>query len=169
VIVALEKLLDAWALKLCNRLLHLLCVGIFPFAVGVLGVEVIFAPGRNEGSRLLLGVEFIPVVVFEPVVILEVLRAVEPEPIGRFPLNEFIDEVCRLAAPAAWNLLQLYLDLLRKDVVPNFFAIFPDVRPLAKHAFIGYHTHREVVYSHAMVLAAHHLRSHVTGRTRCVL
>lgn len=70
--------MDAWALQLRDRFLHLLSVGIFPFTVGILGVEVVLAPGRDERRHLLLRVEFVPVVVSEPLMVLEVLRAVEP-------------------------------------------------------------------------------------------
>jgi hypothetical protein len=79
VVVALEQLLDAWSFELSDGFLHRLGVGVLPFGVGVLGVEVVLAFGRDERSRLFLLIEFLPVIVFEPLMVLEVLRSVESQ------------------------------------------------------------------------------------------
>jgi hypothetical protein len=161
VIVALEQLLDARPFELSDGFLHRLSVGVLPFGVGVLGVEVVLAFGRDERSWLLLLIEFLPVIVFEPLMVLEVLRSIESQSVRWLALNELVNEVSRLGAPASGDLLPFDLDLLGENVIPDLFAVFPDVRALAEHALVGNNAHCEVVNSDAVVLTAHHLGSHV--------
>jgi len=67
--------------------LHLLSIGVFPLRVGVLGIEVVFALGWDERRTGLFMVELVPVVVLEPLVVLQILRAIQAETVGRFPLD----------------------------------------------------------------------------------
>jgi len=93
--------------------------------------------------------------------VLEVLRSIESQSVRWLALNELVTEVSRLGAPASGYLLPFDLDLLGENVIPDLFAVFPDVRALAEHALVGNNAHREVVNSDAVVLTAHHLGSHV--------
>lgn len=67
--------------------MHLLSIGVFPLRVGVLGIEVVFALGWDERRTGLLMVELVPVVVLEPLVVLQILGAIQAETVGRFPLD----------------------------------------------------------------------------------
>jgi len=53
-------------------------------------------------------------------------------------------------------------------VVSNFLAVFALVGTLAKHAFVGNHTHRKVVHSYAVILSTHNFGGHVARRATCV-
>lgn len=66
-------------------------------------------------------------------------------------------------------MLPLNLNLLRKNMVTDFFAILADVGALAEHALVGDDAHCKVVNGYAVVLAAHHLWRHVARRSRSVL
>jgi len=59
-------------------------------------------------------------------------------------------------------------DLLGKDVVSDLLPVLAVVGALAEHAFVGDHTHGEVIDSDAVILPAHDLRRHVAWRPRRV-
>ena len=99
----------------------------------------------------------------------EHVRALLSESVARLALYELVDEVSGLVGPIAWDLLLVDLHLFRQDVVADLLPILPVVWSLTKHAFIGDHTHCEVVDSNAVVLTAHDFRRHVARRSRSVL
>jgi hypothetical protein len=79
----------------------------------------------------------------------------------RLALYKFIYEVGGLSAPPMRNILLLYLHLLAQNVVANLLAVLTLIGSLAKHALVRNHTHRKVVYCHAVVLAAHYFGGHI--------
>ena len=56
------------------------------------------------------------------------------------------------------------LDLFRKDMVTDLLPVLAMVRALAEHTLISDYSHREVVDGDAMILSAHDLGSHISGR-----
>jgi hypothetical protein len=102
-------------------------------------------------------------------VLLHLFRAVQAQSVLRFALNAFVYKVHGFATPALGKISLLDLDLLRKNVVADFFAVLPDEGTLAEHTFVGDDSHCEVVHRYAVVLAAHHFGGHVAGRSRGVL
>jgi len=75
-IISSKKFLNTWSLQLCLVLLHLLGICVFPFAVRVLGIKVIFSQRWDEGRRNLFVVKFIPIDITEPRVLLHFLWTV---------------------------------------------------------------------------------------------
>ena len=111
-IIAFKKLLDAWSLQFSDVLKHLFRVGVLPLTVCVLGVEVIFSPGRDKRCRHLLLIKSLPVEAQEPRMFLKNLWAFFSESISWFSLNEPVNEVSGLVWPASWDLIVMNLDLL---------------------------------------------------------
>ena len=127
----------------------------------------IWLEGRLE---LFLG-QLLPGVVLEPRVVLDLVDAVESQPLGLLSLDQRVDEVPGFRRPPLRDFFLLHLDLLRENLVPDFFARPAQVWPLpvnldypAEHAFVADDSEREVVDLHAVVLPAHDLRSHITWR-----
>ena len=54
-------------------------------------------------------------------------------------------------------------------MIANLLSVLPVVRPLAKHALVGDHTHCKVVDGDTVVLTAHDFRRHISWRARGVL
>ena len=150
-------------------LLHLLCICIFPLTIGVLCVEVVFRLWGDEGGGPFFCEEFVPVVVFEPHVLLDFFWSIETQSACGLALDEFVDEISSLTTPTLRNFLLFYLDLFRKDVVSNFLAVFSLIGTFAKHAFVGNNTHRKVVHSNAVILSTHNFGSHVARSATGVL
>ena len=146
---------------------HLLFIIVLPVAISVLGIEVVLV-GRHEGGRDLPGVQIIPVVSLEPYVVLDLLWAVQAKAVDRLPLNQLVDEVGRLEAPACGNLVLADLHLLGEDVVSDLLTCLAYVRALTIHALVADDTHGEVVNCHPVILSTHHLWRHVPGGPRGV-
>ena len=96
---------------------------------------------------------------------LEDLRALLSESIARFALDQFVDKVGGLSSPTTGDLLLMDFYLFRQNMIANLLSILAIVRPLAKHALVGDHTHCKVVDSDSVVLATHDFRSHIARRT----
>lgn len=148
---------------------HLLGVGVFPLAVRVLSVKIIFLSWRHKGTSPLLLQELVPVKVLEPNVFLDLFGTVQAQARGRLPLDELVDKISGFPAPPVGNILLLDLHLLGQDVVTDLLPVLPLVGTLTEHALVSDDTHREVVNRDAVVLPAHDLRGHVAGRTAGVL
>ena len=161
VIVAFEKLLDAWSIELGLVLNHSLWIGIFPFTVCVFRIEIILVLGRDKRSLHALWYERFPVEIGEPLVVFEHVRAFFAKAISWLALNQFVDEVGSLDWPAWWDVLLVNSYLLLKNVLANFLSIFTMIGPLAKHAFVRNDAHSEVVDCHSMVLTAHYFWCHI--------
>jgi hypothetical protein len=73
-----------------------------------------------------------------------------------------------LGAPAPWDIFAFNLHLLREDMVSDLLAVLSNVWALAEHALISDDAHGEVVYCNSVILAAHHLGSHVARSAGCV-
>jgi len=65
-IISSKKFLNTWSLQLCLVLLHLLSICVFPLAVRVFGIKVIFSQGWDKGRRNLFVVKFVPIDITEP-------------------------------------------------------------------------------------------------------
>ena len=87
------------------------------------------------------------------------LRAIQPQSVNRFSLNEFVEEVCGFQTPTRGHFLFSDLDLLRKNVVSDLLSVLPQVGSFAEHALVPNHPHREVVHCHSVILTTHHLGS----------
>ena len=85
-VVSSEQLLNAWSFKLCNRLLHLLCIGVLPLRVSVLGIKIVLTLRRNKWRVRTFVKQLVPVIVLEPFMVLKVLGTVQPKSVGRFSL-----------------------------------------------------------------------------------
>ena len=130
-----------------------------------------------KGSRLtwdkwcqkLLGDESLPVDVAQPLVIFDLVRAAEPQSIGRLSLEQFVDEVCGLHGPAVGYVRLPQVDLLGEDLVANVLPRFPRVGPPSQHEFVSDHAQSEIVNLDAVVLATHNFGCHVAWRARGIM
>lgn len=98
-IIAIEEGLHTVTTKEQRVLSHLLFIIVFPVAVSILCIKVILIR-RDEGRRNLLGKKLLPVKTFEPNMLLDFLRPVEPKAVDRLSLNEFVNKVSSFKAPA---------------------------------------------------------------------
>ncbi len=146
-------------------LLHLFSISIFPFAVCIFCIKVIFSKGRNEWRRNLFVVKLVPVYIAEPQMVFHLLRTIQPESTCRFSLNKFVNKICSFTWPSLRYLLLLYLNLFRKNVISDFFSIFALVRPFSVHALICNYSHCEIINCHAMILSTHYFWRHISGCT----
>lgn len=89
--------------------------------------------------------------------------------IARFALNQPIDEVSRLDGPSPRDFVRVDLDLLGENVVTDLLPVLAMVGSFAKHAFVSYHAHGEVIDCNAVILSAHNLGCHVSRCPRSVL
>lgn len=113
--------------------------------------------------------KLLPVKVTKPHMLLHLVGPVEAYPVRGLPLDQLIDEVGSFHGPARREVALLQYHLFFKYLITYFFPILADVGPPAKHKLIKYDAQREIIDSYSVILAAHHFRSHVSRRTRCVL
>lgn len=146
----------------------MLAVLVLPLAVRVDGVKVVFV---RRGERTLHAhvEQVVPGEITQPRMVLNVLRTVQTKSVQRLSLNQSIDEVSSLNAPALRNFGALDLDLLGQNMLSDFSPVSAGVRSASEHAFVAYDAHGEVVDSHAMRLLAHDLGCHVAWSSRGVL
>jgi hypothetical protein len=131
-IVAAEKVLNRVSPKEQRILLELFCILIFPRVncISLFLIEIFLILLRHiRGNQFLLK-QCLPVVVFEPNVLFDLMRPVETESISWLSLKAFVNKVGCLNRPALRDLMTTYLYLLRENIVPNVFSGFPIVRPL---------------------------------------
>lgn len=114
-------------------------------------------------------IKLVPIIIFEPLVIFQVLRTIQSESIGRFPLDKSVNKICGFGTPSSWNLVSFNLYLLRKYVITDLFAIFPYIWSFGKHTLVRNYAHCKVVDRNTVVLSAHHFWCHVTGSSRSIL
>ena len=100
--------------------------------------------------------------------ILDVLRPIETESVQWLALNQTIDEIGGLDGPAGRDVSFADLNLTGQDVLSDLPPVASGVRSAAKHTLEPNDAHGEVVNSHSVRLATHHLRRHVAWRTRSV-
>lgn len=167
-IVPLEQLLNARSFQLGLMVQHLFRVGIFPLGTGIFGIKIIFVLRRYKRRLHTLFLQSFPVKAGKPGVFLDHVGSFATEPTCRFPLNKLVNEVGGLDAPASRNFVLPNHDLLRQDVVSNFFAIAPLVRSASVAAFVRDYSHREIIDCDAVILPAHYFGSHIAGCTRGV-
>lgn len=96
-------------------------------------------------------------------------RPIQSKPRRWLSLDQFINEIGGFSSPPVRYFVSLNLNLLRQNVVPNFFPVFALIRPLTKHTLVCDHAHREVINCHRVVLATHHFRSHIARSARGIL
>ena len=168
VVVSVECLLEDLLVEQLHMLLDLLTVLVAPFAIGVSGVKIV-GIGRYERCSEALIQQIIPGEVAEPRMVLDVFRPIETETIQRFALDQPVDEVSSLDRPAGWDVRLPDLNLTRQDVLSDLAPVASGIRSAAKHALETNDAHSKVVDSHAVRLAAHHLRRHIAWSARCVL
>lgn len=94
--------------------------------------------------------------------ILDLLRAVQSQPVYWLSLYKFINEVCCFKTPTRRHLVLSNLYLFRQNVISDFFPSLSDVRAFSIHALVSNDTHSKVINSDSMVLSAHHLRCYIT-------
>ena len=88
-------------------------------------------PGHKWRRNLLPG-QFSPVEVLQPLMFLQLLNAVETKTRLLVSLQQFVDKVHRLKAPAHRQLLLRYLGLVSQYFVPDFLPGIAHVRSLSK-------------------------------------
>ena len=91
--------------------------------------------GDEWGSEFLFD-DLLPVNIFEPYVLLDLIWAVEPEPVRGLPLYQLVNEVCGLQTPSLGQIGLLQHDLLLEDLVADLLPRLPDVRSAAHHEFV---------------------------------
>lgn len=94
-IVPVEEGLDAVSAQEHRVLSHCLGVVVLPFAVCVLGIEIVLL-GRHEGALHFLFQKRFPIEVLEPDMLHYIRRPVQPQPIYRLALDQPVNEVGRL-------------------------------------------------------------------------
>ena len=62
--------------------------------------------------------------------LLDLMRAIQAESVGRLPLQALVDEVCGLDGPALGDLVTSDLHLLGKYVIPDVLPGFPIIGSL---------------------------------------
>ena len=62
--------------------------------------------------------------------LLDLMRAIQAESIGRFPLQALVDEVCGLDGPALGDLVTPDLHLLGKNVISDVLPGLPIIGSL---------------------------------------
>ena len=67
--------------------------------------------------------------------LLDLVWAVEPEPISGLSLYQLVDEVGSLQTPALGQIGLLQHDLLLENLVADLLPRLPDVGPAAHHEF----------------------------------
>lgn len=87
----------------------------------------------------------------------------------RLSLNHFIDEISCLDWPSTRDIALLYLNLLWKNVVSDFFSWFTNIWSSSKHALVCHHAYSKVVDASSVIDSAHYLGSHVTGCSWSIL
>ena len=113
--------------------------------------------------------EYIKIIASKPRVFLDLNGPSVPEPVFRFPEDEFVDEISCLYGPAARNVSAPDLNLFTEDVVSDLSSGAPEVRTLAEHELETDDADGVVVDCDAVVVSAHDLWSHVPGRAGGVL
>ena len=113
-----------------------------------------------------------PGVIFNPRMILDFAWPIQPKSTLRLSLNESVNEVCPFDAPTSRYFVSFNLDLLRKNVIPDFLPCFTHIRSLhsiksminypSHHTFVGNHSNSKVINGYSVVLPAHNFRSHVS-------
>jgi hypothetical protein len=164
-----KELLYGLPLEQLLALSQLRLIFILPVALRIGHVEVV-AVTRLVGRHQRLVAQEVPLDVAKPRVVLHFLRAVVPQTLHRLPLKQQVDEVHGLRGPTCGHLVLANLDLSGQDVVSDLLAPSAIVGPSTEHALVGYNADGVVVDTHAMVLFAHDLGSHVPrGATRLIL
>ncbi len=110
-IVAIEKSLYRVPSKEHGVLPHLVARVVFPLAVSILSIEIVFlrwSKGRL-GNML---VEVIPFVILEPDMIFNFLGTIQSQSVDRLSLDELVDEVSRFKRPPLGHFILTNLNLL---------------------------------------------------------
>jgi hypothetical protein len=82
--------------------------------------------------------------------------------LGRFSLNESVDEVSCLHRPILGNLVPPHLRLAGYDFFPDLFPGLPPERSFAQHQLMGDYADCKVVHCIGMVLPAKDFGGHVS-------
>jgi hypothetical protein len=154
-VVTIEQRLNTIPAQQHLVLPHLILTIVLPFAICILGIEVIFFR-RDERRLVLMSEQSVPVVVLKPDMFLDFLRTVEAQTVDGFALDQFVYKVGCLESPAWRDFVLTDLNLLGEDMVTDFLSVFAQVGSLAEHAFVANDSHCEVVNCHSMILATHY-------------
>ena len=93
--------------------------------------------------------------------LLDLLGSVQSQPIRRLPLDHLIYEVSSIQTPVIGDILLPDPGLLGEYLLSDVLPRSPGVRPLPEHELVGADPSCVVVNGYSVVLAAHHLGSHV--------
>ena len=111
-IIAFKEFLNRGSFELGLVLKHLLRIGIFPLAVRVFCVEILFIERRNEWCWHSLFAKCLPVEVSEPIVLFQNLWPLLSKSISWLSLNQSVDKISSLKRPTVGNLVLMDFDLL---------------------------------------------------------
>ena len=110
-------------------MLKFLILLVLPVLIDVLLIKVVLFWWYKR--RLNLPVpQILPREIFQPWVIFDLVGPVQAETVRRLSLNHLVDEVCGLDGPALRDLVPLYLDLFRQNVVSNLLPTLADIGSL---------------------------------------
>ena len=169
IVVAFEHLLLRLVVQRCQILTEILVLNVAPLLINILLVVVVTRRGY-KGRNQLFFLQFVPWEIGQPRVLLNFFSSLDCAQSGvRLPLNHFVDKVCCLDGPAPRDILPLDLYLFAQDVIADLLSTLADVGSPSEHALVSHHSHSEVIYQASVILPAHHLRSHVSGRSTGVL
>lgn len=122
---------------------------------------------RNEWRLDLFIIEFLPVELSKPWMLLDFVSASISQPILRLSLNEPVDKICSLIAPLIGNFRSFDLHLFGKHLISDLLPAFPSVRSLSslksyfsEHQLVGDDSKCEVVGNVLMVLPTKNFRSY---------
>lgn len=146
-------------------LYHLLRVCVFPLLICVICIKIVLRRWRHKRWYNLFVIEFDPIISLKPRMLFYFFRPTQSKPRRWLSLYQLIDKIGSFSTPSIRHFVSFDLHLLRQYMVPDFLPVFTLIRPLTKHTLVCDHAHREIVHCHSMVLAAHHLWSHITRCT----
>ena len=168
IIVAVKKCLDRVSSEQKEILFHLFVILVLPLFIDISDVEIVLF-WWDKWSLEFSIIEIFPGKIAQPRVVLDLIRAVESQSVHGLSLDHSIYKICCLNAPSSRDVASLDLNLLAKNVVPNFFPAFAKVRTSSHHALIRNNTYSKVIHTDSVVLSAHHLWSHVARGATSVL
>lgn len=98
-----------------------------------------------------------PIKIFQPRMMLDLIRPVVPQPLGLFPLYQPIAKISCLETPGSGDLFFFYTNLSRLYLVAYLFSGTADVRSPAHNVLVYNNPNRIIVRSVTVVLPAHDL------------
>ena len=110
-------------------LLEFFILLVLPVLIDVLLIKVVLFWWHKRCLNLPVP-QILPLEIFQPGVILDLIGAIQAEAVRRLPLYHLVDEVCSLDRPALRDLVPLDLDLFGQNVISNLLPTLADIGSL---------------------------------------